>query len=69
MRKLNSRQLDRTSEILGNVSVAWFTVGVISPVFIKPKSIIDLVFFIFLGIVVGGFFFLISILLAGEIKR
>lgn len=38
---LSNKQRDRLSEILGNIAVAWFTAGVVSPLFIHPNSVID----------------------------
>lgn len=33
-------QLTRASEIFGNLSVAWFSAGVIAPFFTRPQSIV-----------------------------
>lgn len=41
--KLNTEQLKRVSEILGNIAVAWFTMGVISPLFAKPKGPVEVI--------------------------
>lgn len=39
MQKLSTRQKNRVSEIFGNISVAWFSAGAISPVINHPKNI------------------------------
>ncbi|MEK7536759.1 MAG: hypothetical protein AAB559_03215 [Patescibacteria group bacterium] len=36
--KITLSQLNRLSEIFGNISVAWFTAGVIAPLFTKIDS-------------------------------
>lgn len=61
-------QLNRASEILGNLSVAWFTVGVISPLFIRPKEIIDLLTNLVVGLTMAGIFAFWSIYLARKAK-
>lgn len=47
--KLSKKQIDRMSEILGNAGIAWFTIGVVSPLFAHPFVSIDFL----TGIVVG----------------
>lgn len=47
-KKFSIRQLNRISEIFGNVSVAWFSVGVISSVVDPPSDLVD--FLVRLGI-------------------
>jgi hypothetical protein len=39
--KLSKGQVIRESEILGNVSVAWFTAGIISPIFVHSQNAFD----------------------------
>lgn len=34
----NRTQLKAVSDILGNIAVAWFSAGAISPLLIQPKS-------------------------------
>jgi len=43
MKEMNTEQLKRISEILGNIAAAWFTIGVISPLFTKPKGPIEII--------------------------
>lgn len=65
---LNLSQLNRASEVLGNISVAWFTAGVISPLFVRPKSIPELVSLFVLSIVMAGLFFIWSLSLVKGVK-
>lgn len=68
MRKLTAFQLERASEVLENVAVAWFTAVVISPFFIKPKNWLEVISFFVLGLIMAGLFFVWSLILAGRIK-
>ena len=43
------------SEFFTNLAVAWFSAGVISPFFTKPKSAVEIVLFAVFGIL-GAFF-------------
>ena len=53
---LNFEQLKRTSEILGNMAVAWFTVGVVSPLFAGPKEPVEIVSPLVVGFSMTVFF-------------
>lgn len=55
--KVTSSQFNRMSEIFGNISVAWFVAGVITPLF-NDFLIIPMI----ISIVASGFFFSFSIL-------
>ena len=61
MKKLSVRQLKRTSEILGNIAVAWFAAGVISPAFTRPEDIADLLVKLIVSLFMTGFFSAISL--------
>lgn len=67
-RKFSSSQRDRISEIFGNISVAWFTAGVISPLFIHPANLFE--FFIAFGISLFMFvvFLILSLIVIKGIK-
>ncbi len=41
--RLSKSQFSRISEVFGNISVAWFSAGVISPLFIPSQSVIDFI--------------------------
>jgi len=40
MKKLRQSQLKALSEFLNTIAAAWFSAGVISPLFIKPENLI-----------------------------
>lgn len=54
---LNKSQLERTSEIMGNITVAWFSAGVITPLFVRPKNIIDFITLLSVGLLMAGLFY------------
>jgi len=56
VKKLSIGQSKAASEILGNIAVAWFTVGVISPIFIRPRSFFDFISNLMLGLIMTIFF-------------
>jgi len=51
------------SEILGNISVAWFAAGVIAPMFTSRGSGIDVLASLLIGIVMTGIFGSASVVL------
>ncbi|MBI5122663.1 hypothetical protein HZA75_02270 [Candidatus Roizmanbacteria bacterium] len=65
---LNKPQLERTSEILGNVSVTWFSAGVITPLFIRPKNIIEFFTLLSVGLLMASLFYFGSIHLIRRVK-
>ena len=65
---LNKSQLERTSEIMGNITVTWFSAGVITPLFIRPKNFIEFIFLFALSLLMAGLFFLGSLHLVRRIK-
>lgn len=54
MKKLSKGQLKAASEIFGNISVAWFTAGVISPLFIFQDNLLKHLLTFIAGIPIGG---------------
>jgi len=67
--ELSVEQIKRASEIFGNIAVAWFTAGVVSPIFLGVKSFLRLLLLSFSGIAIAGFFALISLMLVKDIKQ
>lgn len=61
--KLSQKQVDRASEIVGNIAVAWFSAGAISPIFVRPKSVFEFLISFGVSLVMTGFFFTISLYL------
>lgn len=68
MRKLSKGQLVRASEIFGNLAVAWFSAGAISPVITKPSSLTDFLLTFVLSLIWGGIFFALALELAEDKK-
>jgi len=66
--RLKTSQLLRVSEITGNVCVAWFTAGVISPLFTNQIDLASLFFTSGLSVAMTFVFFMISLNLAGRVK-
>ncbi|MCL5675778.1 MAG: hypothetical protein M1120_01485 [Patescibacteria group bacterium] len=56
MRKLSSGQLKAASEITGNITVAWFSAGAISPVFVRPQDIFGFLSSFLLSMIMAGVF-------------
>ena len=54
--KFSKRELELSANILGNISVAWFTAGVISPLLLKKVTGYNVLFSILSGIVLSGLF-------------
>lgn len=59
--KLNKDQKKQLAEIFGNMSVAWFSLGVISPIFIKPKTLSEFFTNLGLGLIFSFVFIIISL--------
>lgn len=64
---LTIHQIDRGSEIFGNLSVAWFSVGVIAPLFTQPQQAVILGFSFGVSLVMSGLSFVLSLQLAKEL--
>jgi hypothetical protein len=61
MNELNTEQLRRASEILGNMAVAWFTVGVITPMLVGPENAVVFVRPFMLSLLMTGLFSTLSL--------
>lgn len=68
MRRLSSGQLKAASEITGNIAVAWFSAGVISPLFIRPREIVEFLIFLLIGLTMASLFASGSLYLAKGVK-
>lgn len=53
MKKLAPVQRKALSEFANTIAAAWFTAGVISPFFTKPKSLLELISFIVVGLLMS----------------
>lgn len=62
VRNFSKKQLALSANILGNMSVAWFAGGIISPIFLKSNGY-DLIFSIMIGIIATGVFSFFALLL------
>jgi len=61
MKKFSFRQLNRASEIIGNISVAWFSGGVIAPLITKSFNFIEYAYIFLVSLFVSMFFFFLSL--------
>ena len=68
MVKLSIGQLKQASEILGNLAVAWFSAGIISPLLVRPKTLSELVSVVVLGLGMSVLFTLVSLSLVKGVK-
>lgn len=68
MKKLSAKQFGRASEISGNISVAWFSAGAISPFLSRPNTLTELIITFSISLLMAGFFFGISLKLEGVKK-
>lgn len=50
MKNLTHSQLKILSEFASTIAAAWFTAGIISPFFIKPQSLVELITFPTIGL-------------------
>lgn len=50
MNKYSYVQRKSLSEFFNTIAAAWFTAGIISPFFTKPKTLPELLLFVILGI-------------------
>ncbi len=66
-RKLSKGQINRLSEITGNTSVAWFSIGVIAPLFVRQESL-EFIATIIVSLFMTGVFGSISIYLMKGVK-
>lgn len=64
--KLSPPQYKSISEILGNIAVAWFTAGIVSPLFIDKNELNFLVLYLILGLSMFSLFSIFSVIYAGK---
>ncbi len=67
--KLSAGQEKAGSEILGNISVAWFTASAVAPFFLPRVNLEEMAARIFAGLVLSVIFAIISLLLVKDIKQ
>lgn len=61
MKKLSFVQLNRSSEIFGNISVAWFSGGIVGTIFSHSFELIEFVIFFVITLSMSVTFFIISL--------
>ena len=54
MENLNSAQLKSLSEFANTIAAAWFTAGIISPFFTRPKTLLEVLTFVVVGLLMAG---------------
>lgn len=64
--KFSNAQLKQTAEILGNLSIAWFTAGIIAPLFVTTGFDSKFVGSILATVSISGIFALFSISLVKD---
>lgn len=68
MKNLTPSQLKTLSEFLNTVAAAWFTAGVISPIFVKPEDLSTTINLAFTSLVLTSSFLGLSLLLVRKLK-
>ncbi len=68
MKKLTPAQRKALSDFANMIAAAWFTAGIISPFFNKPKSNLELIYFVSVGIVMTFVALYSSLSIVKEIK-
>lgn len=66
--KLSTIQRERISEVFGNISVAWFSAGVISPIFFPPQTIFDFLYTFVVSLLLSVVFLVLSLLIIKGVK-
>lgn len=69
MTRLSNEQRNRASEITGNISVAWFSAGAITPLFTTSFTTVDFVVRFGLSLLLFGIFFVLSLRLAKDTRK
>ncbi len=67
--KLSAEQYRSAVDILGNTAVAWFTIGVIAPLFTHPVDQIQLIASVAIGLLASLAFATSAIIIAGRKKK
>ena len=65
---LSIGQRKAAAEIIGNIAVAWFSVGVISPLLIKPEKLIKAIFLAAISLLATFLFSFFSLSLVKGVK-
>lgn len=68
MRNLTHAQLKTLSEFASTVAAAWFTAGIISPFFIKPQSLFEIITYPVIGLLMTWVTLSWSLMLVKDIK-
>lgn len=69
MNQLSVGQRKVAAEIIGNIAVAWFTAGIISPFFIKPKILFEFFRSLVIVLIMSIFFAYGSLSLVKKVKQ
>jgi hypothetical protein len=67
--KLSKGQIYRTSEITGNIAVAWFTAGAITPLFSEQSTLFDFLIRFGVSLLMFISFFVLSISLSRKVEK
>lgn len=68
MNQFTPSQLKTLSEFMNTIAAAWFTAGVIAPLFIKPESIIKIIPLVGIAVLMTASFLGWSLFLVRRIK-
>lgn len=68
MKKLSTGQRKVSAEIVGNISVAWFSFGVIAPFFSKPENLFRFIIPFVIGLSTAVIFALFALYLVKGVK-
>lgn len=61
-------QLKALSEFFNMLAVAWFTAGVIAPLYAKPVNLLNIIVSAIISIIIAGGFLALSLYLVRKIK-
>ncbi|EKE15299.1 MAG: hypothetical protein ACD_12C00086G0010 [uncultured bacterium] len=61
MTRFSFKQLNRASEIIGNISVAWFSGGIIAPLIARSFNFIEYIYIFLVSLFVSIFCFFLSL--------
>ncbi len=68
MKTLSIGQLKSLSTIIGNIAVAWFVIGIITPIFNPPIIFFNFVVKLLTGLIFSTIFAIISLQLVIKVK-
>lgn len=66
--KLSEKQNETIAQMLGNGAVAWFTIGVITPL-LGPSELVEKITLMFGGLLMSIFFGAMAIAFSGKINK